>query len=60
VDPNYFYGEFLYDEGEYEMSYEYLHKAQKAPARKARLIADKYRQNEIQVLLTEGRKKISL
>lgn len=59
IDPNYFYGEFLYDEGEYEMSYEYLHKAQKAPARKARPIADKYRQNEIQVLLTKVEKKLA-
>lgn len=59
IDSNYFYGEFLYDEGKYEMANEYLHNAQNAPARETRPIADKNRQDEIQALLTKVEKKLT-
>jgi tetratricopeptide (TPR) repeat protein len=58
IDPNYFYGEFLYDEGEYARALEYLEVAQKAPPRPGREIADAGRQAEIRALIEKTRKKL--
>ncbi len=53
IDPNYFYGEYLYEQGDYAGSREHLLKAQAAPPRSDRPLADKGRQQEIQVLLSK-------
>jgi len=59
IDPNYFYGEFLYEEkSKYKDAENYLHKAQKAEARKERPLADKERQKEITKLLAKVTKKL--
>jgi Tfp pilus assembly protein PilF len=59
IDPNYFYGEFLYEQGEFEQSREYLLKAQKAPARPDRPVADEGRQKEIGALLSKCGEKLN-
>jgi len=47
IDSNYFYAEFLIDQHDYKTAEQYLLKAQQAPARPNRPLADKGRQNEI-------------
>ncbi|MCU7939859.1 MAG: hypothetical protein KZQ64_00305 [gamma proteobacterium symbiont of Bathyaustriella thionipta] len=51
IDSNYFYGDFLLDQGKKEEASTYFNKALKAPARPQRPLADKGRQNEIQAKL---------
>ena len=58
IDPNYFYGDFQLEEGNYEVAAEYLTQASKAPARPQRPLADKGRQAEIAKKLEEVRKKL--
>lgn len=58
IDPNYFYGEFLYDEGDYAEARQYLEKALKAPPRPGRESADEGRHREIQALLAKVRKEL--
>lgn len=53
IDSNYFYADFLVDQGDYKEAEKYLLKAQQAPARPERPIADKGRQKEIAVLLAK-------
>lgn len=53
IDPNYFYGEFLYEEGEYEAAREALLRARQAPRRQDRAIADEGRLREVDELLRE-------
>lgn len=54
IDPNYFYGEFLYKEkGDEAGAKTHLLRAQQAPPRASRPLADKGRQQEIRELLTE-------
>ena len=59
IDPNYFYGEFLYEQGEYAQALQYLDKAAKAPPRPGRESADKGRRAEIATLAANARKKLS-
>ncbi len=47
IDPNYFYAEFLYDNGEYDQARAYVKKASQAPARSDRPLADLGRRQEI-------------
>lgn len=47
IDPNYFYGDFMLEEGSPEKAIEYLKKAQSAPPRPDRFLADEGRQKEI-------------
>ena len=47
IDSNYFYGSYLITKKRYEEAREYLHKAQMAPARPSRPLADAGRQQEI-------------
>ncbi|WOI38938.1 tetratricopeptide repeat protein [Alteromonas sp. CI.11.F.A3] len=47
IDPNYFYAEFLYDNGEYDKARAYVKKASQAPARTDRPLADLGRRQEI-------------
>lgn len=58
IDPNYFYGEFLYDEGEYTEAQKYLQVAKAAAPRPDRPLADKGRQQEISTLLAKVDKKL--
>jgi tetratricopeptide (TPR) repeat protein len=58
IDPNYFYGEFLYDNGDYANALRYLEIAQKAPPRPGREIADAGRQSEISALIAKTKKKL--
>ena len=57
IDPNYFYGEFLLDQKEYEAARDALLKAQNAPSRATRPLADEGRRKEISALLLEIDKK---
>jgi len=58
IDPNYFYGEFLYEEGEYKQAAEHLSKALEAPARPTRPLADSERRKEVEQLLVKVNKKL--
>jgi len=53
IDSNYFYGQYLYEQGKYEMAKQFLTKAQQAPARPDRPLADKGRHQEIEQLLQQ-------
>jgi len=53
IDTNYFYGSYLITERRYEEARQFLHKAQQAPARPERTVADAGRQQEISELLLE-------
>jgi tetratricopeptide (TPR) repeat protein len=53
IDPNYFYGDYLATERRYAEARQYLMKAQQAPARPGRAVADAGRQKEINDLLLE-------
>ncbi|QOY92740.1 hypothetical protein IM543_14120 [Massilia sp. UMI-21] len=59
IDPNYFYGDYLYRKGDLEGAEHYLRKALQAPARPGRKLADEGRRGEIAQLLNkiaEGKK----
>lgn len=53
IDPNYFYADFLAQDGRKKEAIQYLTKAQKAPPRTDRPLADQGRQQEIAKLLGE-------
>lgn len=53
IDPNYFYGEFLYDEDDYAGARKHLEKALQAAPRANRQSADLGRRNDINVLLAK-------
>ena len=57
IDPNYFFGEFLYERGEYATALRYLQRALEAAPRPNREIADKGRRQEIAVLMDKVRRK---
>jgi len=59
IDPNYFYGEFLYEEGEYSKALQYLDRAAKAAPRPGREVADKGRHAEIATLTAKVKAKMS-
>jgi tetratricopeptide (TPR) repeat protein len=58
IDPNYFYADFLYEEGQYAEAFKYLQKAAKAPPRPGREAADKGRHAEIDALATKVKAKL--
>ena len=58
IDPNYFYGEFLLGQKEYEAAKTALLKAKNAPQRPGRPLADEGRQREIDSLLDEVNRKL--
>ena len=47
IDSNYFYGSYLINEKRYDEARQFLHKAQMAPPRPDRQLADEGRQQEI-------------
>lgn len=53
IDSNYFMGQFLFDEGEFDAARAHLEQAMKAPARPGRPLADSGRKGEIQALLLQ-------
>ncbi len=58
IDSNYFYADFLFDQGEYKAAASYLDKAASAPARVGREQADQGRQQEIAALRQKLAKKL--
>lgn len=58
IDPNYFYAEFLYDEGKYALAKQHLLVAQAAAPRPDRPIADAGRHDEIASLLAKVNQKL--
>jgi tetratricopeptide (TPR) repeat protein len=59
IDPNYFYGELLFDQHEYAAALEHLQKALNAPARPGREIADEGRRQEIRELLSKVQTRVA-
>jgi tetratricopeptide (TPR) repeat protein len=59
IDPNYFYGDFLYEQGEYAQALQYLDKAAKAAPRPGREVADKGRHAEIAALQAKVKAKMN-
>ena len=57
VDPNFFYGEFLLEQDEYEQALEHLQKALQAPPRPGREQADAGRRKEIEMLIARVHEK---
>lgn len=55
IDPNYFYAEFLYDNGDRAGALRHLEKAKKAPPRPDRRTADEGRQRDIEQLMGKVR-----
>ena len=51
IDPNFFMGEFLYEQGEYQDAMRHLQTALRAPDRPGRLVADQGRRQEIRELV---------
>jgi tetratricopeptide (TPR) repeat protein len=58
IDPNYFYGELLFEAGQYEQALVYLYRAQHAPSRAGRPVADEGRRREIASLMARTRAKL--
>ena len=57
IDPNYFYGDFLFRSGDYAGAEQALHKALQAPPREGRKVADDGRRKEVNDLLEKVREK---
>lgn len=53
IDPNFFYGEYLVEQGRVEEGRGYLEMALQAPPRPGRELADEGRRAEVQALLTK-------
>ncbi len=53
IDPNFFYGEFLLEQGERDEALRHLHKALAAPARAGRERADEGRRKEIEATIAK-------
>jgi len=58
IDPNYFYADFLYEDGDYAEALHYLDKAAQAAPRPGRELADQGRQGEIAALAAKVHKKL--
>jgi tetratricopeptide (TPR) repeat protein len=58
IDPNFFYGEYLYERDRHAEALKYLETALKAPPRAGRELADAGRRQEIQALIIKVRKEL--
>jgi tetratricopeptide (TPR) repeat protein len=58
IDPNYFYADLLYREGDYAAALPYLDRAAQAPGRPGREVADKGRQAEVAALRVRVQEKL--
>jgi len=59
IDPNYFYGDFLLDQGRYKEAAKVLRTALQAPDRPQRALADKGRREEIKTALAKAESKLN-
>jgi len=59
IDPNFFYADYLFEEGKYAQAREYLERALHAPSRPGRELADDGRRREINALLEKVKSKLS-
>jgi len=59
IDPNYFFAEYLFEQGDYAKSLQYLDKAGHAAPRAGRELADQGRRNEIAALTARAKAKMS-
>ena len=57
IDSNFFYAEFLYEQGKYADALQHLERASKAPPRPGREVADKGRRGEIAALTAKVKAK---
>jgi tetratricopeptide (TPR) repeat protein len=60
IDPNYFYGDFLLEEGRYQEAVTYLQKAIDAPARPNRPVADAGRREEARAALQKAKANLTV
>lgn len=58
IDANYFYGELMIEDGDYSQALRYLQKAQAAPPRTNRPVADAGRHKEIGALIQRAQAKL--
>jgi len=58
IDPNYFYGDFLLESGDYAQAITYLTRARQAPGRPGRPLADAGRRTQIEKKLNQARSKL--
>lgn len=58
IDPNYFYADFLYEQGEYDKAMTYYKRALAAPPRPGREDADAGRKQDIEAGMRETEKKL--
>lgn len=58
IDPNYFYADYLYEQKQYTAAREALLKAQRAPDRPGRGLADERRRREVAELLAQVERKL--
>lgn len=58
IDPNYFYADYLYEQEQYVPAKEALLKAQRAPDRPGRQLADEGRRREVAELLAQVERKL--
>jgi tetratricopeptide (TPR) repeat protein len=59
IDPNYFYGEFLFEQADYTPALDHLQKALRAPGRAGRELADAGRRTEIRDLMAKIQTKLA-
>ena len=57
IDPNFFYGEFLFEQDQYPQALQHLQKALQAPPRPGREVADAGRRKEIEALIAKAQEK---
>lgn len=58
IDPQYFYGDYLLQEGDYQGAIDHLEKALTAPPRPGRELADQGRMEEIRADLAKAKEKL--
>lgn len=58
IDPNYFYGDYLIDQGEYDKAIQILEQALRAPERPDRPVADAGRREEIMQAIAKARQNL--
>ena len=58
IDQNYFYADYLYEQGEYRRALHYAERAAHAPPRPSRASADRGRRQEIEALAEKARHKL--
>ncbi len=60
IDPNFWYASFLVDQHRYQEALDFLQRAQAAPPRPGRELADQGRRREIEQLMIEVRDKLHI